>query len=99
MRTIKDPEFSHIKKLLESTNQDDVLIGLILLRKEEFTSEELHKSFPQAATPDWDFKNKSSLVGWLEMGEGTLVINEAWIYANDFRHGDAFKIYFKKLNI
>jgi len=82
MKTIKDPEYRHIKKLLESTNSDDVLVGVHLLAHSEISDRGLLKSFPCVADPTWDFYNKSDLnKKWCEIGGVDLVINGEWIYA------------------
>ena len=94
MKTIKDPEYQHIKRLLESTNEDDVLIGLNLLKKADFSTGELLRSFPKGAVENWDFYNKSDLTGKVKFPECTLLLNDMWIFAipSGENVGDYYKI-------
>lgn len=46
MKKIDRPEYAHIKKLLQSSNNEDAKIGAVLLKKEGFVTRDMLSCFP-----------------------------------------------------
>lgn len=80
MKSIHDPKYSNIKRLLQSENLEDVKIGLIILST-KFTREEILWNFPNMDTPDRNFASKSKKFIWTEIKEIYIAVDEHYIYA------------------
>lgn len=82
MKYITDTKYSHILKLLQSTVEDDVKIGVELLDHSELTNEELLWMIPTLMTndPRRDIKGNLDLPASIPL-RTTLILecNSGWV--------------------
>lgn len=81
MKKIDREKYSKIKKLLQSANKGDILIGISLLKKSDFTYEDYVKSFPNNRDDGEDFVTKYDEFFWVTVPYTFLAVDCGMLYA------------------